>query len=287
MPVSSDVRGTNNWAGKGQPYAKSFAHLCAGAIAPLLDAVEDVVGALAGQQLADVGCGTGTLAALATARGARVTAVDPDAEMLSLARAGAPEADLLVGAVPTLPFEPGTFDAVVANFVVNHVGDPRAAVADLMRVCAPGGVVGVTVWPSALSAINALWAEVVRASGAVTLPPQHLAADMDFERTERGLAELLTGAGLTSVEAATLTWEFRIDADDLWAGPAGGVAGIGKIVTSQTPATQSVMRREYDRLVSPMIRSGQVVLPAVALLATGQAPDFPATAAFGAVVRSA
>ena len=287
MPVSSDKRGTNNWAGKGQPYAKSFAHLCAGAIAPLLDAVEDSAGALAGKKLMDVGCGTGTLAALATGRGARVTAVDPDAEMLSLARAGAPEADLLVGAVPTLPFEPGTFDAVVANFVVNHVGDPRAAVADLMRVCAPGGVVGVTVWPSALSAINALWAEVVRSSGAVALPPQHLAADLDFERTERGLAELLTGAGLTSVEATTLTWEFRIDADDLWAGPAGGVAGIGKIVTSQTPATQSVMRSEYDRLVSPMIRSGQVVLPAVALLATGQAPGFPAIAALGAVVRSA
>ena len=287
MPGRSDVRGTNSWAGKGQPYAKSFAHLCAGAIAPLLDAVEDVVGALAGKQLADVGCGTGTLAALATGRGARVTAVDPDAEMLSLARAGAPEADLLVGAVPTLPFEPGTFDAVVANFVVNHVGDRGAAVADLMRVCAPGGVVGVTVWPSALSAINALWAEVVRASGAVTLPTEHLSADMDFERTERGLAELLTGAGLTRVEATTLTWEFRIDADHLWAGPAGGVAGIGKIVTSQTPATQSVMRSEYDRLVSPMIRSGQVVLPAVALLATGQAPDFPAIAALGAVVRSA
>ena len=62
---------------------------------------------------------------------------------------------------------------------------------------------------------------------------------MDFDRTERGLAELLTGAGLTDVEATTLTWEFRIDADDLWAGPAGGVGGIGKIVTSQTPATQS------------------------------------------------
>jgi len=100
MPVRSDERGTNNWAGKGQPYAKSFAHLCAGAIASLLDAVEDSVGALAGKKLMDVGCGTGTLAALATGRGARVTAVDPDAEMLSLARAGAPEADLLVGGCP-------------------------------------------------------------------------------------------------------------------------------------------------------------------------------------------
>ena len=272
MPAKPDQRGTNTWAGTAQPYSKSFAHLCAGAIAPLLDEVEDVIGALAGKQLADVGCGTGTLAGIATGRGARVTAVDPDAGMLSLAGAEAPEAALCVGAVPNLPFEPGRFDAVVANFVVNHVGDPRAAVADLMRVCSPSGVVGVTVWPSKPSAINALWAAVVNASGAVTLPPQHLAAEMDFERTQRGLAGLLIEAGLNRVQATTVSWEFRIDPDDLWAGPAGGVAGIGKIVSSQTPATQSLMRRAYERLVSPMIRSGQVVLPAVALLATGRAP---------------
>ncbi|MCB5275340.1 putative methyltransferase [Arthrobacter sp. SO5] len=271
MTLSSDVRGTSNWAGKGPPYSRSFAHLCAGAIVPLLDAIEDVIGEIAGKRLADVGCGTGTLSARAAGRGASVTGVDPDAEMLSLARATAPEAALCVGAVPDLPFEPGTFDAVVANFVVNHVGDPRAAVADLMRVCVPYGVVGVTVWPSKPSAINALWADVIKASGADTPPPQHLPPTKDFERTEHGLAELLTGAGFGRVEATTLTWEFRIDAEDLWAGPAGGVGGIGKVVTSQTPAMQSVMRREYERLVSPMVRSGQVVLPAVALLATGQA----------------
>lgn len=272
MTVRSDVRGPSNWAGKGQPYARSFAHLCAGAIVPLLDAVEEVMGELAGRQLADVGCGTGTLAARAIGRGASVTGVDPDAEMLSLARAAAPEAALSFGSVPGLPFEPGTFDAVLANFVVNHVGDPCAAVADLMRVCVPNGVVGVTVWPSETSAINALWADVVKASGAVAPAPQLLPPDKDFDRTERGLAELLTAAGLNHVEATTLTWEFRIDAEDLWAGPAGGVGGIGKIVTSQTPAMQATMREEYERLVSPMVSSGQVVLPAVALLATGQAP---------------
>lgn len=272
MTVHSDVRGPGNWAGKGQPYSRSFAHLCAGAITPLLDAVEEVLGDLPGKQLADVGCGTGTLAARAGVRGARVTGVDPDAEMLVLARAAAPGAALCTGAVPGLPFEPGTFDAVVANFVVNHVGDPRAAVVDLRRVCVPDGVVGVTIWPSERSAISALWADVITASGVVTPPPQRLPPAKDFERTEPGLAELLTGAGLVRVAATTLTWEFRIDAAALWAGPAGGVGGIGEIVTSQTPAMQSVMRREYERLVSPMVRDGQVVLPAVALLATGQAP---------------
>lgn len=174
--------------------------MCAGAIAPLLDAVEGVIGGLAGRQLADVGCGTGTLAARATGRGASVSGVDP--------------------------------------------------------------------------AINGLWADVIKSSGAATPTPELLPPDKDFDRTEQGLGELLTGAGLTRVAAATLTWEFRIDAEDLWAGPAGGVGGIGKIVTSQPLAIQSVMRREYERLISPMVRNGQVVLPAVALLATGQAGAF-------------
>ena len=39
------------------------------------------------------------------------------------------------------------FDVVLANFVVNHVGQPRAALAELRRVAVPGGRVAVTAWP--------------------------------------------------------------------------------------------------------------------------------------------
>ncbi|WP_326960415.1 MULTISPECIES: class I SAM-dependent methyltransferase [unclassified Arthrobacter] len=275
--IGADKRGPSNWAGVGRSYSQSFAHLCAGAIVPLLDATEALVGGFAGRPLADVGCGTGNLTALATSRGAEVTGIDPDVEMLALARAAAPQAELLRGGVPNLPFAPDTFDAVMANFVVNHVGNPRAAVADLKRVCRPRGVVAVTIWPSELSAINRLWSDVVEASGATVPGQQKLPADMDFDRTEQGLNELLAGAGLDAVETKTLAWDFTVDAEDLWAGPAGGVGGIGKIVTSQTPSMQSAMRHEYLRLVSPMLRNGKVVLPAVALLGIGQTrqPDLP------------
>lgn len=271
--IGADRRGTGNWAGVGRPYSQSFAHLCAGAIVPLLDAAEAVLGRLAGCRLADVGCGTGNLTALAIGRGAEVTGVDPDVGMLALAREMAPQADLLVGAVPALPLAPATFDAVMANFVVNHVGDPRAAVTDLKRVCRPGGVVAVTIWPSELSAINELWSDVVEASGAVAVAQQRLPADKDFGRTEQGLRELLVGAGLDEVQTETLAWDFAIAAEDLWAGPAGGVGGIGKIVTSQSPSMQSAMRQEYLRLVAPMTSGGEVVFPAVALLGLGRAPQ--------------
>ncbi|GGH94671.1 class I SAM-dependent methyltransferase [Arthrobacter liuii] len=104
----------NNWAGLGGPYARSFPHLCAGAVEPLLDAAEAVVGSFTGRRVADIGCGTGNVTALALSRGAEVTGVDPDARMLSLALAAAPQAELLVGRLPELPFAADTFDAVVS-----------------------------------------------------------------------------------------------------------------------------------------------------------------------------
>lgn len=270
--IGADQKGASNWAGVARPYSRSFSHLCAGAVVPLLDAAEAVVGGLAGCRLADVGCGTGNLTALAIRRDAETTGIDPDAEMLAFARTAAPQAELLLGGVPNLPVAPNTFDAVLANFVVNHVGDPSVAVADLKRVCRPQGAVAVTIWPAELSAINKLWSDVVEASGAAVPDQQKLPADKDFDRTELGLNGLLAGAGLDAVQTKTLAWDFAIDAEDLWAGPAGGVGGIGRIVTSQSPSMQSAMRQEYLHLVAPMMREGKVVLPAVALLGLGQAP---------------
>jgi SAM-dependent methyltransferase len=269
MADSADERSARNWSGTAGPYSRSFAHLCAGTIAPLLEGIGDVIGGLRGKDLLDVGCGTGTLAARASDLGARVTGVDPDPQMLELSRQSVSGVTLHEGGVPNLPFEPGSFQAVTANFVVNHVNDPRAAVADLTRVCATDGAVAVTIWPSGPSAMNALWADVMSASRAIAVPPEHLPANKDFERTKDGLAQLLTGAGLSHVQTKALSWNFRIAVDDLWAGPAGGVAGIGKIVTSQTPSMQAAMKRHYERLVSPLIHKGQVVLPAESLMAIG------------------
>lgn len=193
--------------------------------------------------------------------------------MFSMARAAAPQADLLLGGLPDLPLPSSDFDAVLANFVVNHVGDPRAAVVELIRVCRPQGAVGITIWPSEHSAINTLWADVMNASGVTAVGQNRLPADKDFDRTEPGLRELLQRAGLESVQTRTLSWDFRIDAEDLWAGPAGGVGGIGKIVRSQAPSVQAAMHREFLRLASPITTNGKVVLPAVALLGVGEVPQ--------------
>ncbi|MDT0346822.1 class I SAM-dependent methyltransferase [Streptomyces litchfieldiae] len=61
-------------------------------------------------------------------------------------RAGGPAAEVRLAALPGLPFADGKFDAVLANFVLNHAGRPRAALTELRRVTHPGGRIAVTVW---------------------------------------------------------------------------------------------------------------------------------------------
>ena len=50
--------------------------------------------------------------------------------------------------MPELPFEAGTFDAVVGNFVLDHFGRPRVAMRALRTVAKAGGRVAFTLWPA-------------------------------------------------------------------------------------------------------------------------------------------
>lgn len=118
------------WTAVAQAYRHSFATLCAGTLDRLL---ADTCG---GHHL-DVGCGTGELAARAATGGRSVVATDADPDMVAIAATR--HAAVLQASLPALPFDDGRFDTVTANFVVNHVPDPRAAMAELARVVRPGG----------------------------------------------------------------------------------------------------------------------------------------------------
>ncbi|MFA6561901.1 MAG: class I SAM-dependent methyltransferase [Verrucomicrobiia bacterium] len=96
-----------------------------------------------GRMVADIGCGTG--ANLQALRGAAwAVGVDPSDEALRFARTHG-DSPLVAGTLPALPFLSSCFDVVLALDVVEHVEDDAQAVAELARVCKPGGTVFITV----------------------------------------------------------------------------------------------------------------------------------------------
>lgn len=98
---------------------------------------------LRGRSLLDAGCGTGRFSAVAAARGATVTSLDIGPRLLEVARRRC-RTTPVCGDVGQLAFADAAFDVVVSSECIEHTVDPRRAVAELLRVCRPGGLVAIT-----------------------------------------------------------------------------------------------------------------------------------------------
>ena len=218
-------------------YHASFATLCGGTIERLL---RDTSG---GRHL-DVGSGTGALARRAAGLGRDVVAVDSDSDMVAISATVVP--GMVVGAaLPSLPFDDHTFDAVTANFVLNHVSDPLTAMREIARVVRPGGRLAATVWPDQAQEWALLVSAVFTAARVVPLPGHRLDPALDFDRSASGLRELAESAGLEAITAAELTWVWEISVDALWSGIAGGVATVGRTFLAQTTEVRAAVEREF------------------------------------------
>src|SRR3954451_20444081 len=119
-----------------------------------------------GEELLDVACGTGNAAVLAARTGANVTGLDLSPRLLDAARARAAAqrapAAFVVGDAQELPFEDGSFDAVVSVFGAIFALDARRAFAELLRVLKPDGGAFVSAWVPA-GAIDAMIGVIVPA----------------------------------------------------------------------------------------------------------------------------
>ncbi|MFC0674658.1 class I SAM-dependent methyltransferase [Brachybacterium hainanense] len=243
-----------SWDETVQAYERSFGTLCAGTVDRLL-------GDLPAGMLLDVGCGTGGLALRARDQGRSVTAVDASPEMVARARevlgaghrlvhedeASAPSARVLEAALPDLPLEAGSVDAVAANFVINHVARPADCVREIARVLRPGGRTGMTIWPPGGGGWTELVGDAFESAQVIALPPARLPRELDFPRSPEGLAGLARGTGLEILVAQELRWEWRIAVEDLLAGIRGGVATPGATYLAQSPAVRARFEEELRR----------------------------------------
>ena len=100
-----------------------------------------------GQRVLDVAAGTGNVAIRAAQAGATVVASDLTPESLAAgereARAQGVELDWVVADAQALPFADAEFDVVTSSFGAMFAPDHQAVADELLRVCRPGGTIGL------------------------------------------------------------------------------------------------------------------------------------------------
>lgn len=95
------------------------------------------------RRLLDIGCGAGKFTRLMAQRGAEVSGIDANPEVIAQAQRAAAEAGLAIafyqGRGEALPFADASFDIVVFSNSLHHMGDMDGALGEAARVLTPSG----------------------------------------------------------------------------------------------------------------------------------------------------
>ena len=156
---------------------------------PLGPRLVDACGIGAGMRVLDVAAGTGNASLPAAERGARVTASDVTPELLEAGRRRAEaeglELEWVEADAEHLPFDDESFDVVMSSIGAMFAPHHQAVADELVRVCRPGGTIGLLSWtPEGM--IGALF----RTMGPFAPPPPPGAQPAPLWGSEKHLREL-------------------------------------------------------------------------------------------------
>lgn len=115
----------------------------------VIEKMAAVSGAREEMTVADVGTGTGFVAAGIAPRVEKVIGIDNSPAMLEMAREnlrslGIENVELSTGDITALPLEDSSVDAAFANMVLHHAKNPAAMLREMARIVRPGGTVAIT-----------------------------------------------------------------------------------------------------------------------------------------------
>jgi SAM-dependent methyltransferase len=221
----------------------------------------------AGQNVLDVGCGSGILTEELAARlgPENVAAVDPS-PLVEAAVARVPGADVRRGAAESLPWADGSFDAALAQLVLHFLDDPVAGLAEMGRVTRAGGTVAACSWNfDEMHLLRTFW----QAARTIerTAPVERLEMD-----SLEAFAELGERAGLGDVQGDSLEVSTRYESfDELWASFQLGVGPAGNYISQVDPETREAIREEHRRRVGEPV--GEFTLTAQAWALRGRVPS--------------
>jgi len=208
---------------------------------------------LSGEEVLDVGCGTGIVTLEAVSRGAaHVVGVDFSNYMLERAREKAAQQGLWPEKVAfrqvdaeSLPFADATFDTVLAGLVLSFLPDKPKPVAEMVRVVRPGGRVIVSA-----QGPEYLWEAMEAAFLAVN--SRHMLAYRPewWPKSPGQLVDIFERAGFTSITLRRSQWKRTFatggDAWDFFAA-ASSAWWFERFPPELRAAEAERMRRVFDR----------------------------------------
>ncbi|MGE0443868.1 MAG: class I SAM-dependent methyltransferase [Vicinamibacterales bacterium] len=154
----------------------------------------------AGSLAVEIGCGYGAFLPMLAADGFRVAGCDLSHDAVAWCRGR--RLDVVQGGVPGVRFaEPAGL--VVSQHVIEHVEDPRAFVAALTTLAAPGGVIVIVTednWHAQYG-----WSRLLARLRGRT-PPFHTSSDHTFVFAAAHLRRLMTEAGCTEVRTRSFCY---------------------------------------------------------------------------------
>jgi ubiquinone/menaquinone biosynthesis C-methylase UbiE len=184
-------------------------------IVPMAEQLAEVAGLRPGDRVLDVATGSGNAALAAARYGAEVTGIDYVPELLERGRARAAAEGLQVtfaeGDAEDLAFGDASFDAVLSALGVMFAPDQERAAAELVRVCRPGGTIGLVNWTP-----EGFIGQLLKTVSKHVPPPAGVRPPSQWG-TEARLRELL-GDAVSRLEVTRRTYVWRFRSPEAFAG---------------------------------------------------------------------
>jgi SAM-dependent methyltransferase len=211
------------------------------------------------QRVLDVACGTGVVAITAARLGARATGLDLTPELLDRARENASIAavdiDWHEGDVEQLPFPDAAFDVVLSQFGHIFAPRPEVAVAEMLRVLKPNGVIAFSTWPaeSSLGRVFTLTARYMPPPQGVAPPTFWGDPNVVRERLGSAVGDLTFDRARILVPA--LSPQHVRTAAERTAGP---LVKLVESLGATDPARLAAFRREYEAIMADYLEENLV-----------------------------